>query len=324
MLTSPDKKKRSLFWLLAVAHLFALPFASPFANAGQQTLPQREPRDSFSHNGHGKSNRNQFTRLFQALDGTQSTSKTSTWKGLGRFIFRSKESSYSGLQEGDGASKASLLSRIFFNHVTPLVQKASTHRLDQTDAFHVPAEEKMGSAVTTFSRIHELTKLSTTEKLRGKGTDPTTIDSQALMLGKSLLLFTRRNLFLTGSLRFLNTAVQAFPAILVARLLRLVEAGTASPPRKAFVAVASLIFVLTVKTVLENAYFDLVVRTAMQVRGILAGMIFDKSMRLSSTGVILPAKGANSTVGTGEVMNLMQSDTSLVESFAMQIHTTWE
>ena len=80
------------------------------------------------------------------------------------------------------------------------------------------------------------------------------------------------------------------------------------------------------KTVLENAYFDLVVRTAMQVRGILAGMIFDKSIRLSSTGVILPAKGANHTgsVGTGEVMNLLQSDTSLIESFAMQIHTTWE
>ncbi|GAX09929.1 hypothetical protein FisN_11Lh082 [Fistulifera solaris] len=182
----------------------------------------------------------------------------------------------------------------------------------------------MGSAVTSFSRVHELTKLSTTQKLRGKGKDPTTVDSQALMLGKALLLFTRRNLFLTGTLRFLNTAVQAFPAILVSRLLRLVEAGTASPPQKAFVAVASLIFVLTVKTVLENAYFDLVVRTAMQVRGILAGMIFDKSMRLSSTGVIVPAKGANSTVGTGEVINLMQSDTSLVESFATQIHTTWD
>lgn len=330
MLTSPDKKKRSLFWLLAVTHLFALPCASPFANAGQQTLPKREPRDSFQHNGpsphDSKSNRNQFSRLFRAVDGTKYTSKTTTRRGLGRFIFRSKETANNASQWEDGGSKASLLSRFFFNHVTPLVQKASTRRLDQTDAFHVPVGEKMGSAVTSFSRIHEHTKLSTAQKLRVKGKDPATVDSQALMLGTSLLLFTRRNIWLTGSLRLLNTAVQAFPAILVSRLLQLVEAGTAYPPQKAFMAVASLIFILTVKTVLENAYFDLVVRTAMQVRGILAGMVFDKSIRLSSTGVILPVQGANQTgsIGTGEVMNLMQSDTSLIESFAMQIHTTWE
>ena len=331
MITISTKTKRSLFWLLAVAHLFALPFASPFANAGQQSLPKREPRDSFQHNGvsphDSKPNRNQFSRLSHAVNGTPNFSKsTTTRKGLGRFFFRSKETSSNDSQQKERGSKASLLSRFFFNHVTPLVQKASTQRLDQSDAIHIPEEAKMGSAVTSFSRIHEHTKLATAQKLRVEGKDPTTVDSQSVMLGKSLLLFTRRNIVLTGSLRLLNTAVQAFPAILVARLLRLVEAGTAYPPQKAFMAVASLIFILTVKTVLENAYFDLVVRTAMQVRGILAGMIFDKSIRLSSTGVILPAKGANHTgsVGTGEVMNLLQSDTSLIESFAMQIHTTWE
>lgn len=330
MIILPDKKKSSLFWLLAVAHLFALPFASPFANAGQQALPKREPRDSFQHDAaplrDTKSNRNQFSRLFSAVDSNKDTPKATSQSWLGRFIFRSKATSYDTQQWRHKESKGSLFSRFFFNYVTPLVKKASAHRLDQNDAFEVPVEEKMGSAVASFRRVHELTKVSTAQKLRLREKDPSTVDSQALMLGKSLFRFTRRNLFLTGCLRLFNTAVQAFPAILVSRLLRLVEAGTTYPAQKAFMTVALLIFVLTVKTVLENAYFDLVVRTAMQVRGILAGMIFDKSIRLSSTGVILPAKGANHTgsVGTGEVMNLMQSDTSLIESFAMQIHTTWE
>lgn len=330
MFIAPDKNKRSLFWLLAVAHLFALPFASPFANAGQQSLPKRAPRDSFQHNvsppNDSKSHRNQFSRLFRAVDGTNDTSGKTTQNWLGRFILRSKATPYDIPQRNDIKAKTSLLSRFFFNYATPLVKKAAAHRLDQNDAFEVPVDEKMVSAVSRFNRIHELTKESTSRQLRINEKDPTTVHSQSYMLAKSLLYFTRRSLLLTGCLRFLNTAIQAFPPILVARLLRLVEAGNAYPAQKAFLTVASLILVLTVKTILENAYFDLLVRKAMQVRGILAGMIFDKSMRLSSTGVILPNKGANQTnsVGVGEVLNLMQSDTSLIESFAMQIHTTWE
>lgn len=139
---------------------------------------------------------------------------------------------------------------------------------------------------------------------------------------------------LTGALRLLNTTIQAFPALLVARLLRLVEAN--APPSQSIRAAAALVAVLSIKMVVENQYFHNVVKYATQVRGALTGIIFDKALRVSSSEVpqaLSSEKDMSSkqkiyksvpSLGAGGVLNLMQSDASILESAAVQLHTIWD
>ena len=87
--------------------------------------------------------------------------------------------------------------------------------------------------------------------------------------------------------RLLNTGFQAFPALLVARLLRAIEAG-GDGAKSAATSAIQLVLLLMTKMVVENRYFYESVEMAAVVRGSLAGMMSDKSLRLpaaSAAGV---------------------------------------
>ena len=151
---------------------------------------------------------------------------------------------------------------------------------------------------------------------------------------KSLLLHNKKRLLYTASLRLCNTLIQAFPAILVARLLRTIENSAA--PSTSILAATSLIAVLTIKMIVENLYFHNAVKLSTSVRGSVSGLIFDKSLRLPDGGggaVVAKHKRdkkkqddakKKEALGAGGVLNLMQSDASILESVALQIHTIWD
>jgi hypothetical protein len=124
-----------------------------------------------------------------------------------------------------------------------------------------------------------------------------------------------------------NTADQIFPALLIARLLRLVESGSQDPFRKSLLAAVTLVGVLTLKMIIENQYFHRVdVHCATQVRGSLAGpLIFDKSLRLPGGGDGgRTSNDSKTNLGDGGVLNLTQSDAAILESTAIQLHTIWD
>ena len=147
------------------------------------------------------------------------------------------------------------------------------------------------------------------------------------------MLQQKNTLITTAFLRLLNTSIQALPALLVARLLRLVETNDVSAV-KALNAAFTLVAVLSAKMVVENQYFHKVIQCAMLVRGSVAGIIFDKSLRLPPGGgtSVLPSRQKNNnnnnkekkTLGAGGALNLMQSDSYIIESIAMQLHTFWD
>ncbi|OEU10585.1 P-loop containing nucleoside triphosphate hydrolase protein [Fragilariopsis cylindrus CCMP1102] len=131
-----------------------------------------------------------------------------------------------------------------------------------------------------------------------------------MILLKALVRDQKSILVLTGVQRLLNTCIQAFPSILVARLLRSIEAGNAQPISQSLKAAALLVSVLSIKMITENLFFHNVVNMSTQVRGALEGLIFDKSLRLPEGG--------------SGVLNLMQSDAATIEGAAMQLHTFWD
>jgi ABC-type multidrug transport system fused ATPase/permease subunit len=150
--------------------------------------------------------------------------------------------------------------------------------------------------------------------------------SQSWLLIRALLVQQRRALVATGALRLINTIVQAFPALLVKRLLQLIEHGNSRPLGEAIRTSLLLVAVLSVKMATENQFFHKVVQFSTNVRGSVSGVVFDKSLRLSGggSGVTHRDHGVQGALGTGGVLNLLQSDAGMIESAAMQLHTLWD
>jgi ABC-type multidrug transport system fused ATPase/permease subunit len=253
-----------------------------------------------------------------------------------------------------GEHQSGWIARILYTYVAPLLKVSAERQLESADIFPTPDSIKMDKQVQELERIYSQSKSKAKvnlEKMRSssaqskdvkvkKTLDERMSTSQSLILAKALFLHQKRKIILTGLLRLINTGVQAFPAILVARLLRLIEEGTSSPSSLAMKAAFDLVAVLTVKMMIENAYFHNIVKCSTLIRGSLSGMIFDKSLRVSANSghhgdASVKSEKADgkkkkkkkkkaSMAGSSSVLNLMQSDVSTIEMASLQIHTLWD
>jgi ABC-type multidrug transport system fused ATPase/permease subunit len=227
----------------------------------------------------------------------------------------------------DGEYNSSLSSRLLYKYADPLLEIASKRQLEPSDAFNVPQEKLMETTVTKLESIYAQCR----EKANAKFATRKKKSSESAVLAKALLASQKQTLILTGILRLLNTIIQAFPSLLIARLLRQIEAGNSikaiEPLRSAFL----LVSVLSIKMIIENQFFHGAVKCASEVRGSIGGMIFDKSLRVSSAGTVTSSvdskdkkKKRASSMGSGEVVNLMQSDATMLETLFLQLHTIWD
>ncbi len=239
----------------------------------------------------------------------------------------------SGRKDGSwkgGESKATIPSRLFFSYVSPLLELAAKRTLTEDDAFFVAESCKMDKSVDSLANVYARVRRNAHKKAdeqRMQCVDRVR-KSESILLLKALVEQQRGTLLLTGFLRLVNTAVQAFPAILVSRLLRCIEGGNSIPASRALSAAIMLVAVLSLKMLLENQFFHGVVGMSTKTRGSLEGLIFDKSLRLPDGGSGVMTKQRSNdekkALGSGGVLNLMQTDATIIESAAMQIHTIWD
>lgn len=197
---------------------------------------------------------------------------------------------------------SSLPSRLLFKYVNPIVQKSKKRTLNSDDA--LPS--------TANTRNDGIPLLQRFQKLRTEQPD----GNPTWQLARSIVSHQKSQILTSGALRFANTAVQAFPALLIARLLKLLETGASR--RLAIHAALQLVAVLTIKMIIENQYFDRAIQTSIGARSSLMELVFRKS--LVSSGI----NNGNNTIDSGSQLNLMQSDVGFVESAAIQLHTSWD
>lgn len=307
---------RPLATMAFVMVQIVLPFASPFAVGTQSTSAASSVTAADMVPKNIRASARVSVQMSTASAAPEKHSSIRKFMSTLNPLSRSLDDSWKG-----GENNSTLPSQLLFRYVSPLVDLASQRQLDADDAFTVSEERKMGSVVPKLARIYDMCRSKAQSQRHHNDA------TQSAILLKALLLDQRRTLIYTGILRLLNTAVQAFPALLVAKLLHLVESG--GSPRKALGAALSLVAVLTLKMIIENQYFHKVVNGATEVRGSLAGLIFDKSLRLpgGGGGVRSPDEdkdGNKVSLGAGGVLNLMQSDASILEFAAMQLHTIWD
>jgi len=294
--------------------LLILPPAAPFASASQ---PVATLFDSIQPSQPQKLNPRSRTEL-RATRNDASIDPTVVQKKRRvdrlRRLFSRRDSSP---PRPTGESEASLVGKLFFRYTNPLLETARERNLDVEDSLAIPAHEKMESGVASLSQTYE--------KLKSENGPETSVNDQARVLTEALWKEHKGVIMYTGALRLVNTVIQALPSLLVARLLRLLEAGDTFPLQQSLTTAISLVSVLTLKMLVENQYFHRVVKYSTQVRGTLSGLLFDKSLKLP-TGLDLTNATADSkdTTELGSVLNLMQTDTAKVQAVAMQLHTSWD
>jgi len=295
-----------------------------------------------------------------------------------------------------GEHQSNIFSRLLYFYASQLLDISSQRQIEISDSLPVPDHILMDEQVPELERIYKKCKSKAhthLERLKSSSSmSPTTTTtsrtrrrilggkqthhgdtnilkqklnekiakSESLILAKAIILHQRKNLATTGTLRLVNTLIQAFPSILVARLLRFIESGDAVHPSKPIIAAFQLVLLLSVKMLIENQYFHNVIKCSTMVRGSLMGLLFDKSLRLSSNAGTGSSSSSNEvaglstsksnsngeknngkkdeiqenekgkqkekslSLGTGGILNLMQSDVSILEGTALQIHTIWD
>ena len=210
-----------------------------------------------------------------------------------------------------GETTATFASRLVFSYVSPLLDivadtndKITNRTLTEEDAFAINEQRSMDFAVESLASIYDTTRTKARRQLEerrqesdGSETNTRKVkNSESLILLKALIKDQKKALVVTGVLRFVNTIVQAFPSLLVARLLRSIEAGPSSPIQESLKASILLVGVLGLKMIMENQYFHNVVNMSTQIRGTMEGLIFDKSLRLPEGG-----SGVLTKVDTGDI-----------------------
>ena len=216
-----------------------------------------------------------------------------------------------------------ILSRLTFSYASKLMDLKMKRPIETSDALPIPNVD-MDTSVLMLSKIYQEERIEAMNSASKRGMNVAKACESPLVLAKALVKYQRSKLVRTGILRLANTLIQAFPALFVARLLRLVESG--APAKSSIQAAVALLSILTLKMITENQYFHSIVQCSTHVRGTVAGLIFDKSMRVptGSSAILSKKSGQNRDIGVGGVINLMQSDASVIESAALQIHTIWD
>ena len=217
-----------------------------------------------------------------------------------------------------GETTATFASRLLFSYVSPLLDivadtndKITNRTLTEEDAFAINEQRSMNFAVESLASTYDTTRTKARRQLEEKrqesnGSESNTRkvkNSESLILLKALLKDQKKALVVTGVQRFVNTIVQAFPSLLVARLLRSIEAGPSSPIQESLKAAILLVGVLGLKMIMENQYFHNVVNMSTQIRGTMEGLIFDKSLRLPEGGSGVLTKVDTADIKKGDDKN---------------------
>lgn len=200
--------------------------------------------------------------------------------------------------------QANTLSRIFLAWVFPLVLNGWKKPLNDKDLWEL--------------RDHERGNYTTDRLLNAYAVESDLGNSKA-PITRALIQTYRTSLFVTAVLKGLTVTLKLINPIFLNRIIRFAQDRAILNPRPPLSVGLGWAFALLVSPVLlailENHYFLRTMRTGMNVRSAVQGIIYDKSLRMS------PSARAGSSLG--EIVNLMQMDSQRVGDFVQFFHVLW-
>jgi len=209
--------------------------------------------------------------------------------------------------------RANIFSRVFYMWTQPLFRRASElHKqnkaLEQEDLIALPSID-LGQVISpTFEKAWDKLPLE----------DASLTTAIRAVIGKRFIT--------AGFIKVFNTMLQFTFPLLLRSILRFIEEtqdGTVGKEDDPWWVtyrgywLSGLLFVaMGAKAITENLYFHSVYRAGYQARVAVSVAVYNKALRLAS------AERHGTTLG--ELVNLMQVDSSKIEMFVPQMHVLWD
>jgi ABC-type multidrug transport system fused ATPase/permease subunit len=192
---------------------------------------------------------------------------------------------------------SSLLSKLFFFWLNPLLDKGNHNALEESDLWDLKDSIKAHHFVAEFER---------------------TWGSSDKNLFNVMLKLLFRNVVLIGTLRFLSELAAIGSPLLIQRLVQFMISGqtpTPEPIAFGYIYCFSFFVLQMIKTLFENQFYHKIWEMALKVGGGLFSLLYQKSIRLSPL--------ARQSFSAGKVTNIVASDVRRVMQMIIGGNTIW-
>jgi len=194
---------------------------------------------------------------------------------------------------GIARDEVTFLSQLFLSWVQPLMSKGSKHQLNSSDdLYDMPRRSCTHLIVPRFEREMQQTK-SVVESLHRCFGGP---------------------FYLMGILKFLGDSLGFVGPLVLGVLVEFIDDQT-EPMLFGYLCAAALCLA-TFFAALCNVHFNFgIAEIALQMRAVLVSMIYSKTLRVNAVQL--------SEFSSGEIVNMMSTDTDRIVNFCASFHAFW-
>ncbi len=222
--------------------------------------------------------------------------------------------------------RADVCSRITFSWLTPLLSLGNSRPLVLEDVYELRQAFRVNTVSSAFDTAWERevqrAKAEEAKRTAALSKDP---EAQPPKV-KAASLYTALNkafgyTFWLAALPYtVQIAAQYVSPLLLRQLIQLVESGDGdgtfeNSDGAGYLLAIGMAASLVVTTLMENIYFDMVIKTGEQARSAMTAAVYSKALKLSNS--------ARQGRSVGEISNLISADAEKAETLSQTLHTLW-
>jgi ABC-type multidrug transport system fused ATPase/permease subunit len=222
--------------------------------------------------------------------------------------------------------RADVCSRITFSWMTPLLALGNSRPLVLEDVFELRPQFKVNAVSASFDAAWqaELTRAAADSKRHeatlAKNPNSKPEPAKHASVYSALNTAFGFKFWLAAVPYAVQIAAQYVSPLLLRRLIQLVQEGDGdgifgNSNAAGYLLAVGMAASLVLTTLMENIYFDMVIKVGEQARSAMTAAIFAKSLRLSNS-----ARQARSV---GEISNLISADAERAEMLSQTLHSLW-
>ena len=218
--------------------------------------------------------------------------------------------------------RAGLCQLVMFSWMNSLFTLARTKRkngdsLDLDDLYAVVETDSSARIQGVFDAAYDKHRAAAQANSGASPKEQKRAMESALIAGLKAVGYERT--MRAGVLKIFNTMLQFLYPICVNGILQFIETGASDPDVPKYVGflwAVGLGTAMLFKAFTENGYFHLQQRVSWQVRTALQTAVYKKSIEISAA--------SRQTQSVGQIVNLMQLDSTRVEMFVSNLHMIWD
>ncbi|GIL72743.1 hypothetical protein Vretimale_4441 [Volvox reticuliferus] len=194
---------------------------------------------------------------------------------------------------------AGFLSSVFFSYCNGLVRRGYERPLEHDDLWDVAARDEAALVASRFQAALAATA------------DP--VKHPQGVVWKAMVKVHGRNFFVTAAIKLIHDVIMFMSPYLLELLLHHMSAGGSRGG--SFGLAVAILAVAVLENFTVNWYFHILFRMSLHLKIALIDMIYDKSLRVTSS--------VKSEMGTGAIVNLQSNDTAKLWSLVLYLHVIW-